>query len=155
MTRIDRIGPRAGQLLAQRAEKWGNTLGDATHRESGSGLGRVRAERRLCGGSSRLARRCGRASGARVPHRPHRARNVVHVLRWWDRENELPIRVWVAEQDGGPPRWRPAQGSESVCVWDLDVIWHERQASVRTLLAKHPAPDADSAYLDDVLERDA
>ena len=76
------------------------------------------------------------------------------VLCWWDRENELPIRVWVAEQDGGPPRWRPARGSESVCVWDLDVIWHERQAWVRTLLAKHPAPDADSAYLADVLERD-
>ena len=77
------------------------------------------------------------------------------VLCWWDRENELPIRVWVAEQDGGPPRWRPAQGSESVCVWDLDVIWHERQAWVRTLLAEHPARDADQAYLSDVVERDA
>jgi len=77
------------------------------------------------------------------------------VLCWWDRENELPIRVWVAEQDGKPPQWRPAEGSESVCVWDLDVIWHERQAWVRTLLAEHPAPDAAGSYLADVLERDA
>lgn len=49
------------------------------------------------------------------------------VLAWWDRENELPIRVWV--RDGGA--WRPAKGSESICVWDLGVLWSERQAWVR------------------------
>ncbi len=52
------------------------------------------------------------------------------VLGWWDRENELPLRVFV--RDSGT--WRPAQGSESVCVWDLQVIWHERQAYVSTIL---------------------
>jgi len=56
------------------------------------------------------------------------------VLCWWDRENELPIRVWVAEQDGGAPVWRTARDSESVCVWDLEVIWEERQAYVETVL---------------------
>lgn len=52
------------------------------------------------------------------------------VLAWWDRENELPIRVWVRE--GG--EWRPAEGGESICVWDLDVLWSERQAWVRDML---------------------
>lgn len=49
------------------------------------------------------------------------------VLGWWDRENELPIRVWV--RDGGD--WRPARSGESVCVWDLAILWSERQAWVR------------------------
>ena len=54
------------------------------------------------------------------------------VLGWWDRENELPLRVFV--RDGGP--WRPAQGSESICVWDLQVIWNERTAYVASFLSE-------------------
>ncbi|HET9368732.1 MAG TPA: hypothetical protein VFO19_00730 [Vicinamibacterales bacterium] len=53
------------------------------------------------------------------------------VLVWWDRENELPMRVW-GRDDG---RWRDARGGESVCVWDLEVIWHERNAGVETALS--------------------
>jgi hypothetical protein len=51
------------------------------------------------------------------------------VLCWWDRENELPLRVFDANG------WRPATDGESVCVWDLRVIWNEREAYVRTMLA--------------------
>ena len=54
------------------------------------------------------------------------------ILAWWDRENELPIRVFVREPEG---QWRPAQGSESVCVWDLEVIAAERAAYVATVLS--------------------
>lgn len=59
------------------------------------------------------------------------------ILGWWDSENELPLRVFVRDQSG----WRTARSSESVCVWDLEVIWHERQAYVATLLAGG-SPDA-------------
>jgi hypothetical protein len=62
----------------------------------------------------------------------HQGRDVGYlVLAWWDRENELPLRVFVLEQ-GAP--WRPARDSESVCVWDLEVIWAERMAYVETVL---------------------
>jgi hypothetical protein len=63
------------------------------------------------------------------------------VLGWWDQENELPLRVFVRDSNG----WRPAANSESVCVWDLRVIWHEREAYVRTMLAGSPGDEA--AYL--------
>ncbi len=55
------------------------------------------------------------------------------VLAWWDNENELPLRVFVRPQapDG---EWRPAQGAESICVWDLEVIGFERNAYVKTLM---------------------
>jgi hypothetical protein len=63
------------------------------------------------------------------------------VLGWWDRENELPLRVWVRPHD--EPAWRPARGGESLCVWDLQVLWHEREAYVATVLADGDA----TAYL--------
>jgi hypothetical protein len=55
------------------------------------------------------------------------------VLGWWDNENELPLRVFVR-----PPgeSWRVAGPSESVCVWDLEVVWAERQAYVDTMLTQ-------------------
>ena len=55
------------------------------------------------------------------------------VLCWWDNENELPTRVFVRGDDG----FRPAKGGESFCVWDLRVIWSEREAYVATVLAGH------------------
>ncbi|MEO5904293.1 MAG: hypothetical protein ABIQ55_09800 [Gemmatimonadaceae bacterium] len=69
------------------------------------------------------------------------------VLCWWDRENELPVRVFVREQSLGS-LWRPATGGESFCVWDLQVIEFERNAYVGTLLAK----GADATAADDYLE---
>ncbi len=62
------------------------------------------------------------------------------ILCWWDRENELPIRVFVRDDKG----WRPARGSESVCVWDLEVIWHERCAYVETMLKPGVASPAEA-----------
>lgn len=61
------------------------------------------------------------------------------ILCWWDNENELPIRVFVRDGQG----WRPAAGSESICVWDLRVIWWEREAYVNSVLAGL----TDDAYL--------
>ena len=66
------------------------------------------------------------------------------VLGWWDRENELPIRVFVHDPPG---QWRPARGSESICVWDLEVIAAERAAYIATVLSGD-AGDARARYLD-------
>ena len=67
------------------------------------------------------------------------------VLGWWNAENELPLSVWV-RRDGND--WRPARDGESICVWDLEVIWHERQAWVQWML-NEKAPDP-TAYLGSV-----
>lgn len=67
------------------------------------------------------------------------------VLAWWDRENELPLRVFVCDMPGSSD-WRPARESESVCVWDLQVIWAEREAYVRTVLGDG-VRDAVATYL--------
>jgi len=55
------------------------------------------------------------------------------VLGWWDRENELPLRVFVSP-DRQPQSWRTNQASESICIWDLEIIWGERKAYIETML---------------------
>lgn len=72
----------------------------------------------------------------------HRGRGVDYaVLGWWDRENELPLRVFVRGPEEAA-EWRPARGSESICVWDLEVIAFERTAYVETVMAS-AGPDVE------------
>lgn len=75
----------------------------------------------------------------------HRGAGATYaVLGWWERENENPVRVWVR---GDGDAWREGQ-DESFCVWDLQVICHERDAYVRHVL-RDAAGDV-AAYLTDV-----
>jgi hypothetical protein len=78
----------------------------------------------------------------------HRGRGADYlVLGWWDRENELPLRVFVRYPDSpDDARWRAARGGESVCVWDLEVVAREREIYVDTYLAAS-CPDAREAWL--------
>lgn len=78
----------------------------------------------------------------------HRGRGADYiVLGWWDRENELPVHVFVRDGD----RWRPAGGNESFCVWDLEIVSHERDAYVETMLAGADG-DGPVGYLERVAE---
>lgn len=91
---------------------------------------------------------------AMTPHRPGVGFAILHqgcgadylVLAWWDRENELPLRILVRDRatatesilsspPRGPSSWRQARDSESICVWDAQVIAAERDAYVGTVLA--------------------
>lgn len=77
----------------------------------------------------------------------HRGRDCDYlVLAWWDRENELPLRVFVRPHGGGGD-WRAARDNESVCVWDLEVIGHERDAWVAAALSGGAAATAAEDYL--------
>lgn len=71
------------------------------------------------------------------------------VLAWWNHENELPLSIQIRRSRDEP--WRPAVAGESICVWDLEVIWAEREAWVETMLGRGgPNPHA---YLERVPER--
>ena len=80
----------------------------------------------------------------------HQARTCDYlILCWWDHENELPTRIFIMDAS----EWRPATGGESFCVWDLRVIWHEREAYVATVLSGRD--DGLETYLARVLEGQA
>jgi hypothetical protein len=91
---------------------------------------------------------------ARTEERPgaallieHRGRGVDYiVLGWWDRENELPVRVMVRD-DNPHAAWRPAKPNESFCVWDLQIMGFERDAYVNTVLASIPLSAALEKYM--------
>lgn len=79
----------------------------------------------------------------------HKGRGADYiVLAWWDRENEMPVRVFVHTQE--ERQWRSAGPTESFCVWDLQVMAFERDAYVSTILAKQPLEKGE--YLNRVLE---
>lgn len=83
----------------------------------------------------------------------HRGRGADYlVLAWWARENELPLRVIVRYPDTDDAKWRPARGEESVCVWDLQVIAHERDAYVATLMSGSEASEMRRCYLGTLIE---
>jgi len=65
------------------------------------------------------------------------------VLAWWDQQNELPLRVLVNDGAG----WRSANTHESICVFDLEILWFERNLWIATALAGRPLDSAVSDYL--------
>ena len=75
------------------------------------------------------------------------------VMGWWDHQNELVMRVLVRDRVAGAA-WRDGAGEWSFCVWDLEVMWHEREAYVQHVLS--PAAGAEvEEYLLDVWDEEA
>lgn len=60
------------------------------------------------------------------------------VLAWWGNDNELFTAVSVQEAGG----WVEDPARYSFCVWDLQIIWHERNAFID--LVYRPRPDLDA-----------
>jgi hypothetical protein len=71
------------------------------------------------------------------------------VLAWWDQQNELPIHVLVNDSSG----WRSANAHESICVFDLEILWFERNLWIATALAGYPLDRALADYLAKQTER--
>jgi hypothetical protein len=56
------------------------------------------------------------------------------VLCWWGNENELFTVVSVLTATG----WVEDAGRFSFCVWDLEVLWHERNAFIAHVYCPTP-----------------
>ncbi len=71
------------------------------------------------------------------------------VLAWWDQQNELPLHVLLNDGAG----WRSTNAHESICVFELEIIWFERNLWIGTALAGIALDRALSDYLAKQLER--
>lgn len=49
------------------------------------------------------------------------------TLGWWGNDNEMFVAVAVTQPEG----WIEDLGRYSFCLWDMEVMWHERQAFVK------------------------
>ena len=79
-----------------------------------------------------------------IAHQGRSAHNL--IVCWWDLENELCTRVFVRNY-GDNETWRQSRQEESFCVWDLEVMWFEREAYVNAILSHREDPDFDG-YLE-------
>lgn len=63
------------------------------------------------------------------------------IVNWWDNQNELFTRVFVTERNPGAG-WLPAGERYSYCVWDLEILWFERNAWIKAMLSgDKPQPE--------------
>lgn len=57
------------------------------------------------------------------------------VLCWWAQENELLTCVSVEERPG---EWTCDPDRHSFCVWDLEILWAERNLFLETVYTTEP-----------------
>lgn len=72
---------------------------------------------------------------------------------WWANENELHHHVFTSSMER-PLDIRPAPDGVTACVYDLQVMWFERNAWVEKVLSNPEGPDVE-AYLKKILSDDA
>lgn len=70
------------------------------------------------------------------------------VINWWLDENMLQNFVYLSE-NGKDYKLFSANGI-TTCVWEMAVLWHERNAWVKHVLLKNENPDF-IAYLNEQL----
>lgn len=73
---------------------------------------------------------------------------------WWEAENELHHRVFVAPLDGPTVFRETTATGPTACVFGLRVLCFEREAWLTHVLRNPSGPDLE-AYLDDRLNEDA
>lgn len=74
---------------------------------------------------------------SRTPHFAifhHGAAHLYLVLAWWGNDNELFTSVSVKTASG----WVEQPDRYSFCIYDLEVMWEERQAYIDTMYCEHP-----------------
>ncbi len=85
----------------------------------------------------------------------HRAGSVLLLLlTTWRNTNEMWESVYVKEAESAAEyRLLPFENTHrgTYCVWELGIVWHERQAWVRFLSSKRDA-EAKLAYINDRFE---
>nr|WP_199045456.1 hypothetical protein [Dyella sp. ASV24] len=60
------------------------------------------------------------------------------VLGWWGNDNEMFIAVAAEDATG----WVEDMSRYSFCLWDMEVMWHERNAFVECMYGAVPSLDA-------------
>jgi hypothetical protein len=60
------------------------------------------------------------------------------VLGWWGNGNEMFIAVAAEDATG----WVEDMSRYSFCLWDMEVMWHERNAFVECMYGAVPSLEA-------------
>jgi hypothetical protein len=78
---------------------------------------------------------------------------IFAIINWWIDENMLQHYVYLSTNEN-PCDYKLFSANGIVtCVWELAVLWHERNAWVEHVLKKDKNPDIET-YLNNVLNCD-
>ena len=69
----------------------------------------------------------------------------ITMVYWWQGTNELHQRIYLSPLDD-PTAMTPLEPQAAGCVWELEVVDHERRAWLEDVLKNPAGPDID-AYL--------
>lgn len=75
------------------------------------------------------------------------------LINWWIDENMMQNHVYLLCKENGNDFKAYSDKGIMACVWELEVIWFERNNWVQHVLSKAPHPDYDS-YLKQHLNKD-
>lgn len=75
------------------------------------------------------------------------------ILNWWLGENMSQQHIYISSNRQPYKFELRSDKGLSVCVWEMAVLWHERNAWIKHVLQKATAPDFES-YLNDQFNDD-
>lgn len=66
------------------------------------------------------------------------------VTNWWEGENMLCNQIWAAPAED-PYAFRSFADTGIIsCVWELEVLYHEKKAWIQAMLDNESGPDAET-----------
>jgi hypothetical protein len=75
---------------------------------------------------------------------------IFSIINWWVGKNMLNTNVYISEQTK-PNEFEKISGNGIVaCVWELEVINHERISWLNNILKNEPNPNFEN-YLEDII----
>ncbi len=81
----------------------------------------------------------------------HEAREGVWILlNWWTGGEMIARSTWFAGYEEPFQLVQQPENDGLVCVWELEVLWHERKAWIKHVL-QHPQNPSYERYTQDVL----
>lgn len=69
---------------------------------------------------------------------------ILVVVNWWIYENVIQGHVYSSEYDN-PSKFKDLSNKGlQFCVWEMNILWHERNSWVEHVLSRPDNPDWDS-----------
>jgi len=78
---------------------------------------------------------------------------IFTLLNWWIDENTIQNQVFFSAYDKPGTYVGLSENGVVACVWELAVLWHERNAWITHVLKKNDRPDWEG-YVNDFLNAD-
>ena len=79
----------------------------------------------------------------------HEAKDsILVVVNWWIYENVIQGHVYTSEYENPSKFLDISSKGLQFCVWEMNILWHERNAWVKHVLMKNEKPDFESYLME-------